>query len=132
MQYQKRELKLICADEFFGERANGIGVELRIGRSEVDQVVGVCEHRQQFTALNVIEKSTDFLAGQRSGKPLHIIFHKYLHRGAADRSRALDSDAHAATNGHVRAKENLRIAIADLRFRSTPRHWSIEGRKSQI
>jgi len=63
MQHQKREFKLICPEQFFGERSNGIGVKLRIGRSEVDQVIGVPEHRQQFTALNMIEKSADFLAG---------------------------------------------------------------------
>ena len=110
MQHQKRELKLICPDQFFGERSNGIGVKLRIGRSEVDQVIGVPEHRQQFAALDVIEKSADFLAGQRSGEPLHIVFHEHLHRGAADRSRALDGHARPATDGHVRAEENVEMA----------------------
>ena len=62
MQHQKREFKLICADQFFGERSNGIGVKLRIRRSEVDQVIGVAKHRQQFTTLDMIEKSADFLA----------------------------------------------------------------------
>jgi hypothetical protein len=80
----------------------------------------------------VIEKSADFLAGQWSGEPLHVIFHEHLHRGASDRSRTLDSHAHSAADGHMRAKENLGIAIVDLRFRRNPRHWSIESRKSQI
>src|SRR5262245_58532172 len=66
------------------------------------------KHRPQFTTLDVIEKRADFLATQRSGKPLHIVFHEYLHRGAADRSRAFDSHARAATDGHVRAEERLR------------------------
>ena len=104
MQYQKREFKLICPDQFFGERSNGIGVKLRIGRSEIDQVIGVAEHRQQFAALDVIEKSADFLAGQRSGKPLHVVFHKDLHGSAADRARAFDGHAYASADGHVRAE----------------------------
>jgi hypothetical protein len=66
----------------------------------------VREHRQQFTALNVIEKSADFLAGERFGEPLHIIFHEHLHRGASDRPRALNSHAHPAADGHVRAEED--------------------------
>jgi len=115
---------LICPDQFFGERANGIGVKLRIGRSEIDQVIGVPEHRQQFTALDVIEKSVNFLAGQRSGEPLHVVFHEHLHRGAVDRSRALDGHAYPAADGHVRAEDNLRIAIFDLRFPLSPRHCS--------
>ena len=77
----------------------GIGA----GIATVDQVVGVAEHRQQFTTVEVIEKSADFLAGQRSGKPLHVVFYKHLHRGAVDRSRALDSHAHPSADGHVRA-----------------------------
>ncbi len=113
MHHQKREFKLICPDQFFGKGANGVGVKLRISRSEVDQVIGVPEHRQQFAALNVIEKSADFLAGQRSGKPLHIVFHKHLHRGAADRSRALDGHAHPAADGHVRAEERLRRRVGE-------------------
>ena len=113
MQHQKWELKLICADQFFGERANGIGVKLRIRRGKVDQVIGVAKHRRQFTALDVIEKSTDFLAGQRPGEPLHIVFHEDLHRGAADRSRALDGHARPAADGHVRAEKRLRRRIGE-------------------
>ena len=41
MQHQKREFKLICADQFFGERADGIGVKLRIRRGEIDEVIGM-------------------------------------------------------------------------------------------
>ena len=43
MQHKKRKLKLIGANQFFGESANRVGVKLRIGRREIDQVIRVCE-----------------------------------------------------------------------------------------
>ena len=116
MQYQKWQFKLICADQFFRKRANGIGVKLRIRRGEVDEIIGVRKHREQFAALCMIEESADFLLAQRSGKPLHIVLHEDLHGRAPDRPRALNRHAYAASDGHVRAKKNW----MDRRFAKPP------------
>ena len=44
MQDQKWQLELIGANEFLGQSANRIGVKLRIGRREVDQVIRMREN----------------------------------------------------------------------------------------
>jgi len=56
--------------------------------------------------LDMINKSSDFLSRQRTGKPLHIVLYEHLHGGAVDRTRPLDCHVHAPTDRHVRADEN--------------------------
>ena len=84
MQHQKWQLKLVCTGEFFREGANRIRVKLRISCSEIDEVIGVAEHGQQFAPLDVIKKGSDLLSPQRVGKPLHVVLHEDLHSGAVD------------------------------------------------
>src|SRR5256885_14669625 len=86
MQHQKWQFKLIRTGKFFGEGANRIRMKLRISRSEVDEIIGVPEHRQQFAPLDMIEESSNLLPPQRPGKPLHVIFHEDLHGSAVDRT----------------------------------------------
>jgi hypothetical protein len=64
----------------------------------------------------MIEESADFLPAQRFGKPLHIVLHEDLHGRAPDRPRTLNRHAQAASDGHVRAKENW----MDRRFAKPP------------
>ena len=51
MQDQKRQLQLIRADQFLRQRAQRVGVKLRIGRGEIDQVVRVREDGVELGAL---------------------------------------------------------------------------------
>ena len=44
MQDQKWQFELIGANEFFGQSANRVGMKLRIGRREVDQIIGMREN----------------------------------------------------------------------------------------
>ena len=43
MQDQKWQFELIGANQFFGQSANRVGVKLRIGRREVDQIIRMSE-----------------------------------------------------------------------------------------
>jgi hypothetical protein len=94
---QKRQFELVRPDEFFRERAERVGVELRIRRREIDEIVRVGERRGQFFPLGVIEKRRDLFRQQRPGEPLHVVLHENLNRRAIDRAppldRAMDSAA---------------------------------------
>ena len=94
-----------------------VGVELRIGGGEIDQVIRVRESGLEFGSLGVIEEGRDFLALQRPGEPLHVVLHKNLHRRAFDRTRPLDGPMDAAADRHVGAEENFRFSIFEFRFR---------------
>ena len=45
MKNEKRELELISPGEFFGKSAQRIGMELRIGRREIDEIICVGKDR---------------------------------------------------------------------------------------
>ena len=49
MQDEKRQPELIGARQLLRQGANGIGVKLRIGRGEIDQVIGVREDRAELS-----------------------------------------------------------------------------------
>ena len=117
MQDEKRQFKLVRSDQFLRERANRVGVELRIGGRQVDQVIRVREGRLKFGALGVIEKRGDLFAQQRPGEPLHVVLHENLHRRAIDRARSLDGAMDAAADRHVSAEEHFRFSIFEFRFR---------------
>jgi hypothetical protein len=80
-------------------------VKLSIRGSEIDEVISVTKNRQQFTPLDVIDESADFVSPQRAGKPLHVVLYENLHGCALDRTRALDRHARPAADGHVRAQK---------------------------
>ena len=48
MQNQKRQLELIGALQLLRERAQGVGMKLRIGRGEIDQVIRMREDRAEL------------------------------------------------------------------------------------
>ena len=54
MEHEKRQLELIRPNEFFRERAQRIRVELRIRRSEIDQVTRMREGGVDLLPLRVI------------------------------------------------------------------------------
>ena len=81
-------------------------MKLRIGRGEIDQVIGMCENRASSRALRMIEKRLDFRARERPREPLHVVFHENLHRGALDRARPFYRPMHPARDRHVSAEEN--------------------------
>ena len=56
MQNEKWQPELIGADQFLRQRANGIGMKLRIGRGEIDQVIGMCEDCAELSALMMIKE----------------------------------------------------------------------------
>ncbi len=62
MQDQERQFELIGTRQFLGQRAQRVGVKLRIGRREIDQVIRVRENRAELGALRVIEESGDLRA----------------------------------------------------------------------
>src|SRR3984893_15036095 len=95
MENEKGKLELIGTDQFFRKRAQRVGLELRIGRSKINQVIGVVEDRQEVAALLMSDKGANFVASKRSCEPLHVVLHENLHGRAADGTATLD--------GHVRA-----------------------------
>src|SRR5436305_10518234 len=54
----------------------------------------------------MFQEGPDFVAGKRTGEPLHVVLHEYLHGGTADRARAPNRHVHATGNRHVRANED--------------------------
>ena len=86
-------------------------MKLRIGRGEVDQVVGVRENGVELAALRVPEKGGDLGTLERTREPLHVVLHEDLHRRALDRARALNRAMHAPANRHMRAEEDLRFHV---------------------
>jgi len=82
-------------------------VKLRIGGGEIDQIIRVRKHRSQLPALPVIKKNANFFSGQWPSEPLHVVFHENLHRGAIDRTGALDRQVYTAGDRHMSAQKNL-------------------------
>ena len=103
MQDDERQTQLVGPRELLGQSAQRVGVKLRVGRRQIDEVIGVRENRRQLPALRMFEEGLDFLARQRPREPLHVVFHENLHRRAFDRTRPLDRPMHAAADRHVRA-----------------------------
>ena len=110
MQNEKRQPELIGARQLLRQRANGIGVKLRIGRGEINQVSGMGEDRAELSALRMIKERLDFRASERPREPLHVVFHENLHRAALDRARSLYRARHSARDRHVSAEENCRFS----------------------
>ena len=54
MQDDERQAQLIGPRQFLGQSAQRVGVKLRIGRRQIDEVIGVRENRRQLPALRVI------------------------------------------------------------------------------
>src|SRR5881392_2232830 len=54
----------------------------------------------------MFQEGPDCVAGKRTGEPLHVVLHEYLHGGTADRARAPNRHVHATGNRHVRANED--------------------------
>ena len=121
MQNEERQLELMGAGQFLRESADGVGVELRIGRGQVDQIIGVGEDGRQFGALPVPEEGVNLRLGQGPGEPLHIILHENLHGGALDGAGAFDGHVRAAADGHVSAQQDLGISTFDFRWIPPPR-----------
>ena len=109
MEHEKRQLKLIGADQFLGERAKGVRVKLRVGRREIDQVIRVRENRGELGPLRMIEERLDLVRRERPREPLHVVLHENLHRRALDRTRALDRAMHAAADRDVRAEQKCAV-----------------------
>ena len=107
MQDDERQFQLVGTDQLLRKRADRIGVKLRIGRGKIDQVIRVRENGAEFAALCVIEKGANFFGKKGPGKPLHVVLHKNLHRGAANRARALNRAMHPAADRHMGAEEDL-------------------------
>ena len=83
-------------------------MKLRIGRGEIDQIIGMRENGAKPAALPMIKKSADFLAPKWPCEPLHVVLHKNLHRSAVNGTRALDRAMYAAADRHVGAEQNSR------------------------
>jgi hypothetical protein len=81
-------------------------VKLRIGRGEIDQVIGMCEDRAELSALRMIKERLDLRAGERPREPLHVVFHENLHRAALDQARSFYRTMYPARDRHVGAEEN--------------------------
>ena len=55
MQDDEGQAQLVCPHEFLGQSAQRVGVKLRVGRRQVDEVIGVCENRRQLSPLRVLD-----------------------------------------------------------------------------
>jgi hypothetical protein len=86
-------------------------VKLWIGGGEIDEVVGVCENGDQFSALLVMEKRENLLAQKGSREPLHVVFHENLHGGTLNGAGPLDRQVRPSPDRHVGAQKNFRILI---------------------
>jgi hypothetical protein len=75
-------------------------------RSEIDQVIGMCEDSAELSALRMIKERPDFWMGERPREPLHVVFHENLHRAAPDRARSFYRTVHPTRDRHVSAKKN--------------------------
>ena len=95
------------AGEFFGERAERIGVKLGVSRRQVYEIIRMGEDRQQLSALRVIAKAVDFLACEWAAEPLHVVLDEDLHGRASNGAGPLDRHVRAAGNRHVGAKQNF-------------------------
>jgi hypothetical protein len=81
-------------------------VKLRIGRGEIDQVIGMCENHVELSALRMIKERLDLRASERPREPLHVVLDENLHRAALDRPRPLYGAMHSACDRHVGTEEN--------------------------
>ena len=81
-------------------------MKLRIGRGEIDQVIGMCEDCAELSALRMMKERLDLRAGKRPREPLHVVFHEHLHRAALKRARSFYRTMHPARDRHVSAEEN--------------------------
>ena len=84
MENEKRQFHLVGAHEFLGERADRVGVELRVGGREIDEVIRVRENGAELLALRMIEERRDLLLPERPREPLHVVLHEDLHCRAVD------------------------------------------------
>ena len=57
----------------------------------------------------MIKERLDFRAGERPREPLHVVFHKNLHRAALDRARSLYRAMHSAARSTCERRGELLI-----------------------
>jgi len=80
-------------------------MKLRIGRRQIDQIIGVRKDGSQLAALLMLQESADFLGRKRTSEPLHVVLHENLHSRALDRAGALDRHVRPTRNRHVGAEQ---------------------------
>jgi hypothetical protein len=116
VQDQKGQLELIRAHQFFRKRSKGVGVELRIGGGEVDQVIRMRKNGMEFCALGMIEERRDFSPSKGRANHCMLFFTKIciaVHLIEQARSMAY-AHRHRWTCGRP---ENFRFSILEFRFR---------------